>query len=250
MAMDTRSSWLRRYETEAPPRMRLLCLPHAGGSAGFFHTWRAAFGDDVEVLAVRYAGRQERIAEEPLTDLEEIADAISADLLPYLDVPLAIFGHSMGASVGYEIAIRLEARHHVVPELLMVSCCKAPHLRTTREAGFGTDEELLAEVVRLGGTDAVLLDDPDLRELTLPAIRADFTAVARYTARRGVPLACPVVGYVGDNDPDITAAHVAGWADIAPKGFDFRVLPGGHFYLVDQRDALVGDIRARLAPQR
>ncbi|MCX4803096.1 alpha/beta fold hydrolase [Streptomyces sp. NBC_01214] len=250
MGIDTRSSWLRRYGTKVPPRLRLLCLPHAGGSAGLFHSWGGAFGQDVEVLVVRYPGRQERIAEEPLTDLDELADAISAELLPYLDVPLAVFGHSMGATLGHEIAIRLQARHQVVPELLMVSCRKAPHLLTPRSTALGSDEELLAEVARLGGTDSALLDDPDLRELVLPSIRADFTAVARYAARRGVPLACPVVGYVGDSDPDISVAEVMGWADIAPKGFFLRVLSGGHFYLVEQRDALIRDIRARLEPQR
>ncbi|WP_329448420.1 MULTISPECIES: thioesterase II family protein [unclassified Streptomyces] len=250
MRLGTQSIWLRRYATGATPRLRLLCLPHAGGSAGFFHSWGHAFGDDVEVLAVRYPGRQERIAEAPWTVLEELADAIAAELPPYLDVPLALFGHSMGATLGYEIALRLEQRHAVVPELLMVSCRKAPHLLTPRTAAFAGDDELLDEVRRLGGTDSALFDDEGLRDLVLPAIRADFEAVARYTARPGVPLGCPVVGYVGDSDPEITAAEVRAWSVVAPKGFDLKELPGGHFYLVEQRDALIADIRARLAPRR
>ncbi|MFI8894984.1 thioesterase II family protein [Streptomyces paradoxus] len=250
MALGTTSIWLRRYATAAPPRLRLLCLPHAGGSAGFFHDWRHAFGDDVEVLAARYPGRQERIAEEPLTSIEELADALADELVPYLGTPLAVFGHSMGASVGYELALRLEARHHTALDLLMVSCRKAPHLLTPRTAALGGDTALLDEVRRLGGTDAALLDDEDLRELVLPALRTDFAAVARYTARPGVPLGCPVAGYVGADDPDIRADDVAAWASLAPKGFDLTVLPGGHFYLMDRRDDLVRDIRARLAPKR
>ncbi|MFF8945469.1 thioesterase II family protein [Streptomyces sp. NPDC014864] len=249
MALGTKSIWLRRYAGPAPPRLRLLCLPHAGGSAGFFHSWGHAFGDDVEVLAVRYPGRQERIAEEPFTRVEDVADALADELSPYLDVPLAVFGHSMGASIGYELALRLQARHHTAPALLMVSCRKPPHLLTPRTAALADEGALIAEVGRLGGTDAALLADPDLRELVLPAIRADFTAVARYTARPGLPLDCPVTGYVGASDPDIRADEVAAWAGLAPRGFDLKVLPGGHFYLVDQRAALVADIRARLAPQ-
>ncbi|MFJ4283621.1 thioesterase II family protein [Streptomyces massasporeus] len=250
MAPGTTSTWLRRYVPPAPPRLRLLCLPHAGGSASFFHGWGHAFGDDIEVLAVRYPGRQERIAEKPLTAIEDIADALADELPPYLDAPLAVFGHSMGASVGYELALRLEARHHIALDLLMVSCRKAPHLLTPRTAAPGGDAALLDEVRRLGGTDTALLDDEDLRELVLPAIRADFAAVARYAARPGVPLGCPVAAYVGASDPDISADEVAAWAGIAPKGFDLTVLPGGHFYLVDQHDALVKDIRARLGPKR
>ncbi|AOR31297.1 thioesterase [Streptomyces fodineus] len=249
MALGTESIWLRRHAGAAPPRLRLLCLPHAGGSAGFFHDWGHAFGDDVEVLAARYPGRQERIAEEPCGSVEELADALADELTPLLDTPLAVFGHSMGASVGYELALRLKARHQAAPALLMVSCRKPPHLLTPRTAALADDTALMAEVRRLGGTDAALLADPDLRELVLPAIRADFAAVARYTARPGIALDCPVAGYLGADDPDITADDMAGWAGLAPKGFALTVLPGGHFYPVDRRDALVADIRARLAWQ-
>lgn len=196
---------------------------------------------------MRYPGRQERIAEDPWTALEDLADAIAAELTPYLDTPLAVFGHSMGASLGYEIALRLAGRYHAAPALLMVSGRKPPHLLGPRPTDFADDEELLAEVRKLGGTDAALLADEDLRELVLPALRADFRAVTRYTARPGVPLPCPVVGYVGDADPDITPDDVAGWARTAPLGFELQVLPGGHFYLVDQHTALTSDIRSRLA---
>ncbi|MFE9635233.1 thioesterase II family protein [Streptomyces sp. NPDC006463] len=250
MPLGTESRWLRRFATGAAPRTRLLCLPHAGGSAGFFHDWGHAFGDDVEVLAVRYPGRQERIAEEPWTELEQLAAAIADELPPYLDAPLAIFGHSMGATLGYEITLRLAERYGTAPSLLMVSCRRAPHLLTPRAAAFGTDEELVAEIKRIGGTDSALLDDPALRELVLPAIRGDFTAVARYTARPGTALPCPVVGYVGDGDPDVAPHEVAAWSALAPRGFELKVLPGGHFYLVEQRAALIGDIRARLVAQR
>jgi pyochelin biosynthetic protein PchC len=250
MALGTDSIWLRRYATQEPPRTRLVCLPHAGGSASFFHSWGHALGSDTEVVAVRYPGRQERIAEALFTEMEPLAEAVTEALLPLCDTPLVLFGHSMGASLGYEVALRLQQRHGIPPAVLMVSCRKAPHLLTPRTAPLGDDDELVAEVKRLGGTDTALLDDPDLRELILPAIRADFSIVSAYTARPGEPLDCPVVGYVGDSDPDVDVDGVRGWERIAPKGFDLKVLPGGHFYLVDRRDELIGDIRARLASQR
>ncbi|MGW7357589.1 thioesterase II family protein [Streptomyces sp. NPDC054802] len=250
MALGTDSIWLRRYTTRDEPRLRLVCLPHAGGSASFFHSWGHAFGSDVEVMAVRYPGRQERIAESLFTEMEPLADAVTQELLPYTDTPLVLFGHSMGASLGYEVALRLQQRHGTAPAALMVSCRKAPHLLTPRTAVLGDDEDLVAEVKRLGGTDTALLDDMDLRELILPAVRADFSIVARYAARPGTPLACPVVGYVGDSDPDVDVEGVKGWADVAPAGFCLKVLPGGHFYLVDRREELLEDIRARLAHRR
>ncbi|MEU2801165.1 alpha/beta fold hydrolase [Streptomyces sp. NPDC006995] len=249
MAVGTDSIWLRRYVTPDQPRLRLVCLPHAGGSAAFYHSWGHAFGSDVEVMAVRYPGRQERIAEALYTEMEPLADALTGELLPYTGVPLVLFGHSMGASLAYEVALRLQQRHGVRPGALLVSCRSAPHLLTPR-GPFEDDDALIAEVRRLGGTDTRLLDDPDLRELVLPAIRADFSVVSGYAARPGVPVDCPVVGYVGDSDPAVGVDGVRGWARMAPAGFDLKVLSGGHFYLVDRRDELVADIRARLAAWR
>ncbi|CAL9400264.1 alpha/beta fold hydrolase [Streptomyces sp. Tu 3180] len=243
------ATWFRRHPPSAPTRTRLLCLPYAGGSASFFHSWGHAFGDDVEVLAARYPGRQERIAEPCLESMEEMADAVTAAVLPLLDKPLALFGHSMGASLAYEVAVRLERRHGFCPSLLLVSAQRPPHGQRPRTAHLDGEESVLAEVRRLGGTDAELLDDPDLRDLVMPALRADFAVVGRYAEngpRPAVPVRCPVVGYVGDRDPNVTVDEVAAWADVAPKGFDLKVLRGDHFYLVPRRDELVADVASRL----
>ncbi|MFI0982386.1 thioesterase II family protein [Streptomyces sp. NPDC021093] len=246
MALDHGSPWLRRYVHPTPPGLRMLCLPHAGGSATFFHRWGHAFGEGVEVMSARYPGRQERILEEPLTEMGQLADALTEELLPFLDTPLVIFGHSMGASLGYEIALRLQDRGNTPPALLMVSGRKAPHLLTPRTIDLNDDDALIAEVLQLGGTDSALLEDPGLRELVLPAIRADFGVVARYPARPGVTLHCPVAAYVGDSDPAVDVESVRAWEQIAPKGFDMRVMPGGHFYLAEREAELISDIGHRL----
>ncbi|MFH8471720.1 thioesterase II family protein [Streptomyces sp. NPDC018000] len=245
----TDGTWFRRYAPSASTRMRLLCLPHAGGSASFFHSWGNAFGDDVEVLVARYPGRQERIAEPCIESMEEMADAVTAALLPLLDKPLALFGHSMGASLAYEVAVRLEREHGFDPSVLLVSCQQPPHGQQPRTAHLGGEESVLAEVRRLGGTDAALLENPDLRELVMPALQADFTVVGRYAEngpRPAVPVRCPVIGYVGDRDPNVAVEEMRAWAGIAPKGYELKVLQGDHFYLVPQRDGLIGDLTSRL----
>ncbi|HCA85841.1 MAG TPA: thioesterase [Streptomyces sp.] len=246
MAPDHDSRWLRRYVNTTPPGLRMLCLPHAGGSATFFHRWGHAFGEGVEVMAARYPGRQERILDEPLTDMGALADVLTEELLPLLDTPLVLFGHSMGASLGYEIALRLQERESAPPVLLMVSGRKAPHLLTPHTVDLNDDDALITEVLRLGGTDSALLEDPGLRELVLPAIRADFEIVARYPARPGVQLHCQVVAYVGDSDPVVDVESVRGWELLAPKGFDLRMMQGGHFYLAEREVELISDIGQRL----
>ncbi|MEU9967211.1 thioesterase II family protein [Streptomyces malaysiensis] len=244
---SARSRWFRRYPAAAGrPRARLVCLPHAGGTATFFHPWAGALGPDIEVLATRYPGRQERIAEPCATSIEQLADPLAAELLPFLDAPVAFFGHSMGASLAYELALRLQPAHADRLAGLFVSSREAPHLVTPKEIHLGTDDELIAEVVRLGGADAALLDDPGIRDIVLPSVRADFGIAGTYRAAAPHPVGCPVVAYAGDRDPGAGENEMRHWSEVAGHSFDIRVLPGGHFYLNAERDSLTNDIRRRL----
>ncbi|MDJ0382302.1 alpha/beta fold hydrolase [Streptomyces sp. G-G2] len=238
--------WFRRYAVRADPRRRLLVLPHAGGSASFFHSWGVAFDSDTEVLVARYPGRHDRLTDPCVETMDELADQVTAALLPFLDVPLSLFGHSMGASLAYEVALRLESGHAVRPAALHVSSRKPPHRLTPRTLHKESDDALIAEVRRLGGTDDALLDDPDLREIVLPAIRADFTVVGTYGPRAATPVGCPVHAHIGDQDPSTTVRDMSAWADVAPAGFDLQVLPGGHFYLTEQRAALIASLARQL----
>ncbi|GAA2800966.1 alpha/beta fold hydrolase [Kitasatospora sp. CM 4170] len=244
-AVDSR--WFRRYPPpDGDVARRLVCLPHAGGAASAFHGWADHFASGVEVLATRYPGRQERIAEECITGMPELADAVTEALLPLLDVPVYLFGHSMGASLGYEVALRLERDHGVRLAGLFVSARKAPHRVNPEPTYLGGDEALIQEVLGLGGTEAQLIRDPDLFELVMPALRADFRIVGTYRAQPGHPVHCPVVGYVGDRDGGIDPVDMAAWADVAAASFDLTVFPGDHFYLLGERDALLRDLAARL----
>ncbi|KJS54215.1 thioesterase II family protein [Streptomyces rubellomurinus] len=242
------SAWFRRYPAPAGrPTGRLVCLPHAGGTASVFHPWAQQLGPGVELLAARYPGRQERIAEPCIESMPALADAVTAALLPLVDVPVALFGHSMGASLAYEVALRLENLHGVRLSGLYVSSRMAPHRVQPKEAYLGGDPAIVEEVRRLGGTDADLLADPDLYDLVMPAIRADFRIVGTYHPRPAHPVHCPVAAYTGDRDPGIRPEDMRAWADVTTEGFELSVLPGDHFYLNGQRDALVRDLAARLA---
>ncbi|MGW2709890.1 thioesterase II family protein [Streptomyces sp. NPDC001356] len=241
------NDWVKRHPAVRPPRLRLLCLPHAGGSPAFFHEWGRRFGDDVEVLVARYPGRHERINDPVVTSMGQLADELTCALVEFTDLPLVVFGHSMGASLGYEVALRLLGRHGLRLAGLMVSGRTPPHLADDTLPDADDVDAVVAEVRRIGGTDAMLLDDPDLRELVLPALLADFKVVGGYTPRAAVALPFPVIAYVGDADPDVDAAVMSEWARVSSVDFALTVLPGDHFYLVSQRAELIRDIRSRLA---
>lgn len=110
-AVNSVGRWLRRPRPVANPRLRLVCLPHGGGTAGAFYGWTAWLPADVELVAVQYPGRQDRFGEPCLRDMGELADAVAQALLPLLDRPVALFGHSMGAALAYEVTLRLETQY-------------------------------------------------------------------------------------------------------------------------------------------
>jgi pyochelin biosynthetic protein PchC len=244
-------AWFRCYRPHPGARQRLVCLPHAGGSASFFRRWHDAMPESVELHVVQYPGREDRLGERCIDDMGVLADEITRALRPLLGRPAALFGHSMGAAVAHEVARRLEAEHGFVPARLFVSGRPAPHRATPGAIHLQGDEGLLADVRRLGGTRGAVLDDPDLRDLVLPAIRSDYRLIERYRPEAGGRLLhAPVVAYRGDRDPDVDRDEAAAWAETTTGGFELRELPGDHFYLVDRRDELIGDVLARLGTRR
>ncbi|MER6188153.1 alpha/beta fold hydrolase [Streptomyces sp. NPDC001652] len=228
--------WIRRLGTPParPPELRLLCFPHAGGSASFFHPLHLAVGAAAEVLGVQYPGRQERRAEPAPTDLDALVDGVCTELKEWTDRPLVFFGHSMGAVVAYEVARRLEWEIGTGPLGLIASGRRAPGVLVEENIHLRDEEGLITEVRALSGTAAGLLDDPEIRAMFLPALSADYTAIETYRHRPGHEPACPITVMVGDADPRVALDHARAWARHTTGRFDMRVFPGGHFYLGDQ----------------
>ncbi|MCS0603072.1 alpha/beta fold hydrolase [Streptomyces sp. LP11] len=240
--------WLRRYHPRPDAPARLVCLPHAGGSATFYHPVSASMPDSVDVLCVQYPGRQDRRGEPPATSIGDLAERITDVLLPWTDRPLVLFGHSMGASLGFEIARRLEHEHGIVPRALVASARRAPSCPRDESVHLRDDDGLVEEMRQLSGTDAAILDDVELIRMALPAIRADYRIAETYRYEAGPNVTCPIVGLVGDADPKVTVAEARAWSRHTDGTFEFRVFEGGHFYLTaHQKDilALLADRAAR-----
>ncbi|MFJ5779689.1 thioesterase II family protein [Streptomyces sp. NPDC093094] len=238
------SPWFRNFRPAPEAPVRLVCLPHAGGSASFYFQVARALSPRVEVLAVQYPGRQDRRQEPAATDLEVLAERIAEALGPWTDKPYALFGHSMGAVVGFEAARRLEAAGRG-PAQLFVSGRRAPSVDRD-DWQPGTDEEVVAEIRRLNGTGDALLEDEETLRMILPALRADYGAVRRYRYRPGPALGCPVTAFTGDSDPKAEIGEVRAWHTHTASAFELNVLPGGHFFLVDQQEPVLRTIEEQL----
>ncbi|HOA25295.1 MAG TPA: alpha/beta fold hydrolase [Aggregatilineales bacterium] len=227
-------------------RLRLFCLPHAGGGASTYHTWAGLLPPDVEVCAVQLPGRETRISEPPMTDLPSLVEALAGALLPCLDRPFALFGHSMGALLGFELARVLEAQG-LRAERLFVSAHRAPHL-PDRDEPISTlpEPDFLNEIRRLNGTPPEVLADDELRALVLPVLRADFAMIEAYTYREGEPLSSPITALGGLADGSVTREELEAWGAHTRAGFVVRMFPGDHFYIQSARPLLMQIIAREL----
>ncbi|MFI0939894.1 thioesterase II family protein [Streptomyces sp. NPDC021020] len=241
--IDT-GGWVRGYR-QASDGVRLFCFPHAGGAASYFYPWSRSLRD-VEVLALQYPGRQDRGAEPHLRSIPELADRIHEALAPQLAEPYAFFGHSMGAVLAFETAARIARDGLPGPVHLFVSGRRAPHRTRHEELHRASTAALVAEMRRLGGTDPRVLADPELLELVLPTVRADYTAVETYRYAPVPPLACDITALIGDTDPKASVDDAHAWAQHTSGRFALRTFPGGHFYLEDCRAGVFDVISAAL----
>ncbi|SNQ51933.1 Oleoyl-ACP hydrolase [Frankia canadensis] len=244
--------WLRRFQPGPADGPRLLCFPHAGGSASYFVPLARALSPVAEVLSVQYPGRQDRRAEPPFTAIAPLADALAEVISGLNDRPLAFFGHSMGAIVAFEVTRRLAASAtagRTVPEpfVLLASGRRAPSALRDESYHRLDHDAFVAEMGTLGGTDPRILAEPELVEMIVPPTRADYQAIETYVPTDDAVISTPIILMIGDEDPRVTTPEAELWRKHTTGTCDLRLFPGGHFYLLDQAPAVITTISDALA---
>ncbi|MER5772295.1 alpha/beta fold hydrolase [Streptomyces sp. NPDC001985] len=245
---DDSALWVRNFTPSPEAPVRLVCLPHAGGSASAYHAMSVALAPWAEVLAVQYPGRQDRRLEPCVTSFPELVERLVPVVAGQADHrPLALFGHSMGATVAFEVARGLRRLPGPrLPAVLFLSGRRAPHIDRAERVHLRDDEGILRELRRLGGSAADALADPELLEVIMPAIRGDYRASETYVHVPQPPLDCPVVALTGDADPRAAVPEVEAWREHTEGPFTAHVFPGGHFYLHDRPEPVRNTIRDHL----
>lgn len=243
----TSGVWLARVGPCRDAPVRLYCIPYCGGSATVFSGWGAGL-PDVDVRAAQLPGRGLRRDEPPCRTLAPLVESIAAAIVDSTDRPYALFGHSFGALIGFEVS-RAIARGGAPPPLtLFVSGSGAPHLPDPNPwLHTLTDTELIASIARLNGTPRQVLAEPDLMRLLLPMLRADFEAYETYSYAEGPRLECPITAYGGLSDPRVARDRLQGWEAQTTASFSVRMFPGDHFFLESARKDLLDALRADLA---
>jgi medium-chain acyl-[acyl-carrier-protein] hydrolase len=229
--------------------MRLFCFPYAGGGAMAYRAWGQDLPGGIEVCPVQLPGRENRLLEPPFTRLASLVQTLLDVLRPYLDRPFALFGHSLGALIGFELARQLQKQFGLFPAHLFVSGHRAPQLPDPDRPLHDLPEaKFVEELRRLGGTPEVVLRDRDMLQLVLPVLRADFALCETYTYAGWDALGCPITALGGWQDHKVRYEELIAWQEQTQAGFQLRMFPGDHFYLRNARIPLLRTIGQELAP--
>lgn len=224
--------WMVSKNTAQNSAPRIFCLPHAGcGASAFYNMTRRFFGGKT-LYIYRYPGRETRIAEAPILDLRAMSKEISDSIAALPEEPYWVFGHSMGARIGYQLIQDLHAHGMPLPERLIISCSPAPHRAPPIDQAYkGTRDEFLSYLKKLGGMPAEILMNDELVDLLLPTLRADFALLDSYQVPAPVPkLPCPIDAIFSPDDATVDKGAIAGWKELTTGKFQIKNTPGGHFY--------------------
>lgn len=237
------NSWVVCHKPDLQARLRLFCFPYAAGSASIFRNWWSQMPPYVEVRAFQLPGRENRVREKPFTDMSLLVRELALALRPFVDKPFVFFGHSVGALICFELARYLRNHHLPGPKHLFISGCSAPQVPNPNPRMHHLPDAMLMDMLRqLQGTPASALQNIELMQLLLPTFRADLTLYETYSYVPEAPLECSISAFGGLEDPNMTSDTLAAWSQQTQKPFTMTMLPGGHFFLVGSRAALLQGI--------
>ncbi len=226
------SNWIAFRIPKPQAKLRLFCFPHAGGGASFFRLWSEELPAEVEICPVQLPGRENRVMDPPIDNLELLLKSLTLALFPYLDMPFAFFGHSLGALISFEFARYLRREHKIQPFHLFVSSYQAPPLENKLPPiSHLPDVEFINQLRKLNSTPEEVFEHEELVELLLPSLRADFAIYEKYKYHDEEPLDCPISAFGGQKDTLIFEEDLLAWQRHTRKTFVLRLFPGDHFYL-------------------
>jgi medium-chain acyl-[acyl-carrier-protein] hydrolase len=238
--------WLAPVSRRPHAAFGLVCFPYGGGSAAGFHGWGAWLPASFDAYAVQLPGRANRLREPPRRSLPGLVEELADVLAPALKRPTILFGHSMGALLAFEVARVLRRRGDPEPRALLLSGCRAAHVPARTRWRELDDEDFVAVLATLGGTPAEVLENRELVELALPALRADLELAETYRHEPEPPLEVPIAAFAGTDDELATPEDVRGWCRHTEAGFSLDVFVGGHFFLDDAGTAFRERVVRRL----
>ncbi|MBT2375190.1 thioesterase II family protein [Pseudomonas fluorescens] len=227
----------------SPTRLRLFCLPYSGASAMVYSRWRRALPEWLQVCPLELPGRGMRMDEPLQRDIKALAAQLAAEISVQLDGPCALFGHSLGGLLAFELAHALRERGLPEPLALFASGTAGPARRDVSEYAIEkTDAQLITRLRELKGTAEDALANHELMQLMLPILRADFLLCGSFHYGEREPLAVPIHVFGGKQD-SVRAEQLLDWQEDTTTGFSLDMFEGHHFFLMQQESSVLRCLR-------
>ncbi len=227
--------------------MRLFCIPYAGGTASVFAPWAQMLDASIELVAIQLPGRANRMFERPYQAMEPLVRDLTQVIRPWLGKPYALYGHSLGSRIAIELAQSLQVIAAPVPQCIIASGSRAPHIpRTPRNIAFLPEAEFIQELRQLNGTPEEILRNHELMQLHMPMLRADFRIAD--SCSEPPTRSQPGTGWVfaGEQEPDQSEEELLKWGEYFEVPIQLKMFPGGHFFLETAREQVVAQVNAIL----
>lgn len=226
----------------------LYCFPYSGGGASTYKNWQTDLPAGVQIRAPQLPGREERFDEDPFDNFVEIMEYVYEVSLPSIVPPYALFGHSMGAFIAFELAREIRRRELPSPTCLFVSGANAPQTLFSSPPFLHklSDSEFIEQLKKLGGPDE-FFNNSDLQELFFPLLRTDFKAIESYQYVEEPPLDCPIRVWGSADDILTDLDMLDAWRKQTTKDFRLKILAGKHNFIIETRPAFLADLSNELS---
>jgi medium-chain acyl-[acyl-carrier-protein] hydrolase len=246
--MQTNNLWFPFVSPNPAAQVRLFCFHYAGGRAGIFRQWLSMAPRWLQVVTVELPGRGARLREELFCNLDALVDALRDMIGHYLNMPFAFFGHSMGGIICFELARALRRAGQKRPIHLFLSAHRAPHLPNPRGTTYDLPHDAFIEkIAAMNGTPAIVLKNPELLELIVPILRADFEICDTYSYVEEPPLKCPFTVFGGKDDRVVPPEMLPSWVRHTTSEFQIHTFCGDHFFFHEVEKQVLQIVSEQLA---
>lgn len=238
--MKEKNKWFLKFKSNPMSKIRLFCFHHSGGGASTYHRWLDHLSNEIELIAIQLPGRENRFSEPLTNDLNEIIFNISKEFSVYTEKPFIIFGHSLGALIGFEFVKAISQLYSLVPQHMIVSAAKAPHLPLQRKPLSQLDDISLKEELKLyNGINPIILNDNDLWILFAPIIRNDFSILEAYKNFGLEKILCDILALRGIHDDTVNEKEIRAWSASTTGKFEYLQFSGDHFFLKNHQKSII-----------
>jgi medium-chain acyl-[acyl-carrier-protein] hydrolase len=240
--------WLAARYQRSRMCLPLFCFPYAGGGASIYRQWQAQMVDGINVCPVQLPGREDRIEDPLCNNMQRLIEEMAYHLNDFFTVPFALFGHSMGGMIAYELACYLCNGQGAPPVHLFISASFPPHMLKQRPPLHRLPEAEFADMMSSGGgIPKAILQNEELKELLLPILRADFALIENTIHDKHGALDIPFTAFSGTEDSAVSPETVDGWHGYTQGPFTRKIVPGNHFFINSARSAVIKTINATLS---